>query len=297
MKWIFIIPIVCLLIAFTTVLLRLIHVKREICSFSNEVEKLKNSDYAQPLKVNCFDRNVTELAVKINEYVDKQQKIFAANESEKAKLNNVISGISHDFRTPLTASLGYLQLIEKSGELSGKKEEYLTIAIKKNKYLMELSDEFFELSKLGNENEEIAIEEINISNLISEMIMEQYGWIGEKGIIPHFDITDGIVIKSNAKYLKRIIQNLMSNAEKYAVHKFSVKLFEINGKICVDICNDVDEYIQSDKVFEPFYKGNARNKEGTGLGLYVVKCLSEKLGYSVLANVNENSEFGIELFI
>ena len=70
---------------------------------------------------------------------------------------------------------------------------------------MELSDEFFELSKLGNENEEIAIEEINISNLISEMIMEQYGWIGEKGIIPHFDITDGIVIKSNAKYLKRII--------------------------------------------------------------------------------------------
>ena len=297
MKWIFIIPIVCLLIAFTTVLLRLIHVKREICSFSNEVEKLKDSDYAQPLKVNCFDRNVTELAVKINEYVDKQQKIFAANESEKAKLNNVISGISHDFRTPLTASLGYLQLIEKSGELSGKKEEYLTIAIKKNKYLMELSDEFFELSKLGNENEEIAIEEINISNLISEMIMEQYGWIGEKGIIPHFDITDGIVIKSNEKYLKRIIQNLMSNAEKYAVHKFSVKLFKINGKICVAVCNDVDEYIQSDKVFEPFYKGNARNKEGTGLGLYVVKCLSEKLGYSVLANVNENSEFGIELFI
>lgn len=131
MKCILIIPIVCLLIAFITVLLRLIHVKREICRFSNEVEKLKDSDYAQPLKVTCFDRNVTELAVKINEYVDKQQKIFAANESEKAKLNNVISGISHDFRTPLTASLGYLQLIEKSGELSGKKEEYLTIAIRK----------------------------------------------------------------------------------------------------------------------------------------------------------------------
>lgn len=110
MKCILIIPIVCLLIAFITVLLRLIHVKREICRFSNEVEKLKDSDYAQPLKVTCFDRNVTELAVKINEYVDKQQKIFAANESEKAKLNNVISGISHDFRTPLTASLDICSL-------------------------------------------------------------------------------------------------------------------------------------------------------------------------------------------
>jgi signal transduction histidine kinase len=195
--------------------------------------------------------------------------------------------------------LGYLQLIEKSGELSDKNEEYLTIAIQKNKYLKELSDEFFELSKLGNENKEITIEKINLSNLLSDMLMEQYSWICQKGITPQFDIADGIVIKSNTQYLTRIIQNLMSNAEKYAVRHFSVALSESDGKICLAICNDTDDssIIQPDKFFEPFYKGNARNKKGTGLGLYVVKCLSEKLGYSVTARINENSVFRIEIFI
>ena len=56
------------------------------------------------------------------------------------RFDTVISGISHDFRTPLTASLGYLQMIEKTGELSPQNAKYLAVAIQKNQYLKELSD-------------------------------------------------------------------------------------------------------------------------------------------------------------
>ena len=75
-----------------------------------------------------FDKDIVKLAVKVNEHTDIQRKLGNDYEQSKKQLSTVISGISHDFRTPLTASLGYLQMIEKSGALSEKNAEYLAVA-------------------------------------------------------------------------------------------------------------------------------------------------------------------------
>ena len=124
---------VCLLVILCVLLWKYISLKRNIRRFSQELEKLKDSDYRQPVKVTDFDRDLVELAVKVNEHTDIQRQLANEYEQKKKQLGTVISGISHDFRTPLTASLGYLQMIEKSGELSEKNAEYLTVAMQKNK--------------------------------------------------------------------------------------------------------------------------------------------------------------------
>lgn len=297
MKIILAILCVCLLIVLLIVLYKLWSVKRNIQHFSEELEKLKNTDYAQPVKVTDFDKDIVELAVKVNEHTDIQRVLAVKHKCGKEQLNNVISGISHDFRTPLTASLGYLQMIEKSGELSEKNAEYLNIVIQKNEYLKELSDEFFELSKLENDSEEVTTECINLSNLISDMLMEQYGWIQKRNITSDFDIADGIVIESNRNRVIRMVQNILSNAEKYASRKFSVSLSENDGRIILLAVNDTDDKAEIDinKVFEPFYKPSSRNKSGSGLGLYVVKRLSEKLGVQLTADFDEEGCFRIIL--
>lgn len=294
-----IIMCLCLFLALLGVMLRFLHLKREIRRFSAEVDKLKEDIYTQPLKLTCFDKDITNLAVKINEHVGMQQELSRKYQQEKDRLNNVISGISHDFRTPLTAALGYMQMIEKSGELSKKNEEYLAIAVSKNEYLKELSDEFFELSKLENDKEEFTTESVNLSNLLSDSIMEQYSWIEECGVIPEFNIADGIIIKSNRRYVMRIVQNLLSNGEKYAVHYFGVTLLENEGKVELTVFNDMEDENEIDvsKVFEPFYKAYARNRKGTGLGLYVVKCLSERLGFVAEAYVDEEGRFAVKIVI
>lgn len=288
---------VCLFVFSLIMTFRFLHIKREIRRFSSEAEKLKNKEYAQPLKLTCFDRDITELAVKINEHMDIRHNLSIEYEHEKNRLNNIISGISHDFRTPLTASLGYLQMLKKSGEISEKNSEYLNIAIQKNEYLKELSDEFFELTKLENDNEEITTEKINLSNILSDCIMEQYGWIQERGITPEFEITDGIVIESNHRHIMRILGNLLSNAEKYASCRFGVTLVKRDNDICLSVYNDIEDNnsVDVDKVFEPFYRAYSRNKKGSGLGLYVVKCLSEKLGLLSKAFLDENGMFTIEI--
>jgi signal transduction histidine kinase len=290
-----IVVIVCLFVLFFVFFLKYIILKRQIKSFGRQVESRKDVEYGSPIKVDNFDRDIVDLAVKLNEHTDIQRILDVEYKRSREQLNNVISGISHDFRTPLTAALGYLQMIEKSGELTEKNAEYLEIALQKNAYLKELSDEFFELSKLENGQENVALESINLSNLISDFVMEQYGWMQEREITPDFEISDGIVIESNLNYVMRITENLFSNAQKYTLKNLGVSVSKNESGVVFFVFNDTEESMEIDitRVFEPFYKPVSRNKSGSGLGLYVVKCLSDKLGIEAKAEFDKNGFFRI----
>ena len=289
---------VCLFVFSAVLLWKYVSVKKNIRHFSEELEKLKNSDYRQPLKVSDFDKDIVELAVKVNEHTDIQRKLGNDYEQSKKQLGIVISGISHDFRTPLTASLGYLQMIGKSGELSEKNAEYLGIAMQKNQYLKELSDEFFELSKIDSSKEQMNMEEICLSNILTEHILEQHSWIAERNISADFDMTDGIIVQTDRRCLERILNNLMSNAQKYTADRFSVTLKRDGGKTVLTAANTLSDSssIDIDKVFEPFYRMDSRTAGGSGLGLYVVKRLCDKLNWTVSAQLT-NNVFSVKISI
>ena len=280
---------VCLLVILSALLWKYISLKRNIRHFSQELEKLKSSDYRQPVKVTDFDSDLAELAVKVNEHTDIQRQLGVEYEERQKQLGTVISGISHDFRTPLTASLGYLQMIGKSGELSDKNAEYLGIAMQKNQYLKALSDEFFELTKIENSNDELQLEEVNLSNLLTEAVLEQHSWIADKNIATDFEISDGIMIQTDVHCLTRILNNLMSNAQKYTVDSFGVKLKQDGDWVVLCVSNTLADSssLDIDRVFEPFYRMDARTAGGSGLGLYVVKLLCDRLGWSVGAEMND----------
>ena len=290
---------VCLLVILALLLWKYISLKRNIRSFSKELEKLKDSDYRQPIKVTDFDNDIAELAVKVNEHTDIQRSLGLEYEQSKKQLGTVISGISHDFRTPLTASLGYLQMIEKSGGLSEKNAEYLSIAMQKNKYLKELSDEFFELTKTENSNEELHPEEVNFSNLLTNIILEQHTWISDRNIRTDFDIQDGIFIRTDLHCLTRIMDNLMSNAQKYASDSLTVTLKNDGEQVRLHMSNTLADSDNVDirRVFEPFYRINARTAGGSGLGLYVVKLLCDRLGWTAAAELKDGNVFSVEIII
>ena len=281
---------VCLLVILCVLLWKYISLKKNIRHFSHELEKLKDSDYRQPVKVTDFDKDLVELAVKVNEHTDIQRQLGVEYEDRKKQLGTAISGISHDFRTPLTAALGYLQMIEKSSELSDKNAEYLGIAMQKNQYLKELSDEFFELTKIENGGEELSIEDINLSNLLTEILLEQHSWIAESNIKTNFEIYDGIVIQADVHCLTRILNNLMSNAQKYTADSFVVTLKQDGDCVTLCVSNTLADStaIEIERVFEPFYRMTARTAGGSGLGLYVVKLLCDRLGWTVGAELNDD---------
>ena len=129
--------------------------------------------------------------------------------------------------------------------------------------------------------------------------MGQYEWIQERNLDTDFQIPEkDIIIQSNDQLLSRIMENLFSNAKKYAVSKLQLSLVQSNTGIVITMSNDmeVSEDFDISRVFEAFYRETARHSEGTGLGLYIVKCLADKLGMTVSADA-QNTMFIMQLHL
>lgn len=261
--------------------LRIYQYKRQIRSFAKTVMKRIRVDWNQPVCVDYFDKDIVELAEVLNLYTDRHKEVEKQYEWDKKQLKNVIAGISHDFRTPLTAAKGYLQMLEKSADLGGKEKEYLDIAIEKLAYLKQLSDDFFELSSLEAKEEHAELSVLNVGNFLSECILRQYQWIEEQGIRTDFQLPESdVFIETNEHDLMRMMENLFSNVRKYVKSYVGVKAFCENDTFVIQVENDLEgmEMPDMERIFEAFYRDSARSNEGSGLGLYVVACLAKRLG-------------------
>ena len=82
----------------------------------------------------------------------------------------------------------------------------------------------------------------------------------------------------------------MSNAQKYTADSFGVKLKQDNDRVVLCVSNTIADSaaLHIDRVFEPFYRMDARTAGGSGLGLYVVKLLCDRLGWTVGAELNDD---------
>lgn len=124
--------------------------------------------------------------------------------------------------------------------------------------------------------------ELDLTNLLSESILEQYSRITEREIEASFELPKApVLITTEPHSLRRIIDNLLSNAQKYAKNKFLVSLTSDQEQILLTVSNDIKnpDTFDVSKVFEPFYHSSSKACEGSGLGLYVVQCLAKCLGY------------------
>ncbi len=275
--------------------------KRQIKSFIQVLKKRRDMDVRQPVTVDFFNKYITELAIILNEYTEMAKCLSMQYQNDSRQLKNVIAGISHDFRTPLTAAAGYLQLLDKSEDLSERDREYLNIAMRKVIYLKLLSDDFFEVSSLEANDEELELSRINLGNFLSECILQQYGWMEEQGLQTDFRLPEeDIFIETNEHYLRRIVENLFSNIRKYVRSYAGIKVVPNMETVILIFENDLtsEADIDIECIFEPFYRGNARSNEGSGLGLYVVKCMAERLGYKVCAECHKGMfELQLEILL
>ncbi len=264
--------------------------KRQIKSFAGAIAKRKSADWKQLVTVDCFDKDILELADALNVYTDMHKELEKQYEKDRRQLKNVIAGISHDFRTPLTAAKGYLQMLEKSAGLAEKEKEYLDIAIDKVAYLKRLSDDFFEISSLEAREEKSELSTLNAGNFLSECILQQHGWIEERGIRTDFQLPESdVFLETNEHDLMRIMENLFSNVRKYVKSYVGVKAFVEGDVLVILLENDLEgmEVPDTDRIFEPFYRDGARSNEGSGLGLYVVDRLAKRLGIETEAECME----------
>lgn len=271
---------------------RILQYKRQMRVFAKKLERRVKEHVNQEIHVEYFDRDIRALAQMLNAYSDQIKKENLSLEQEKKRLKNVVAGISHDFRTPLTAAKGYLQLLEKSVHVTGKEREYVEFAIAKIEYLKVLSDAFFEVSSITAKEEEVSREPVDIVRLMQNLTLEQYDWMKDTDITLKASLPEyAACAATNLAMMNRIIGNFFSNARKYAATWIGVTVTQTEEEIRITMENDVEapDEIDTAHVFDAFYRGASRQKEGAGLGLTVAKTLAEKLGHEIGAECEEGT--------
>ena len=280
--------IVVLAVAVAVLAVRTVVMRREIRSMSRQLEDLSAGRSEKKISLTLVDARLNELATQINENMELQKQLRIDARKSEQRLKDSIAGVSHDLRTPLTAIIGYIQMLERSG-LNGEQQEKATIILKKANAMRELVEIFFELSVIESGQSELAEEAVNFTNIVSEAVVDFIPRFEAAELEPDVDLGDkSLYIAGDTTALGRIVQNLLSNALKYTAGRVKVALEERDGEIILTVVNEVrpDTPPDMERIFERFYTGDdCRNSGSAGLGLYIVKLLAEKMQGAVSASL------------
>ncbi|HCL4447519.1 TPA: HAMP domain-containing histidine kinase [Clostridium botulinum] len=284
MNWILIIIIIILSIL-------LLNDKIKTKRITAKLNEILKENSRERIKFYNLSTNKKELVREINIFLDKYQSISIDNKNYKEHHQKMISNISHDIRTPLTALMGYIDLLSDNSITKEKKEEYISIIRERGTALKDLMEEFFQMAKLECNDVEITIEKFNISEVVRKNIITFMNEINERNITPKINIGDEEIFALGDKnYTSRIITNLISNSLKYGYEGkvIGIDLKEDNKWVTLSIW-DKGKGIDKNElpyIFDRLYTGEkSRNRsfQGSGLGLSIVKNMAQHMNGSITA--------------
>lgn len=201
---------------------------------------------------------------------------------EEKKRREFIATISHELKSPITIVSGQLEGMMYNIGAFKDRDKYLQKSYEVMQEMRELVGELLELNKYESEAFKVEMEKINISEMVKEAINKKLYYIKEKNIIVDNYIEDNVFIYADMKLMKKVLDNVISNAIKYTENDEPVKItLEKKSKVTFSIINKADNISQDDleKIFTPFYrieKSRNRKTGGSGLGLYIVKNIIDK---------------------
>jgi Signal transduction histidine kinase len=300
--------IIVLFIVIIILLGLLIILKKNIRDVKKELKKTIDEDYNRQLRVTLLDKDVEALATEINRNLEYQKALKLETENSRRQLEQSISDIAHDLRTPLTVVKGNLQMLE-SEDLSPKGREYLGISRRKAESLKGMVDEFFELSVLESDSKPVEMEKVDITAFLTEFVVENETLIRSHNLAPEITFPEkSIFVQANRAILSRVFSNLMGNILKYAKEGFELGIYEETlsdsgkneKKVCrIRVGNNVDDpsTIDIDHIFDRTYRADKARSDGSaGLGLYIARLLTTKQKGSITACL-ENGKLYFDIIL
>ena len=265
--------------------------------------------------------NFSEIIYKINEIVYIYEEKLAEFRKKENANNQLLTSLSHDIRTPLTSIIGYTDAIKKELLKDGLKdkydlqnvienhntlennkviENYIDIVREKSYSLKEYLDNVFDWFKLNSNEFYLDLKDTEITELSRNIIKSWIVIFEEKDIDFDIEIEEKeIICNLDQNAYARVINNIIQNAVEHSkTKKIQISIKEEFRKIFITI-KDFGVGIEPDDlehIFDRLYKcDKARNKVGSGLGLYITKELIEKMNgcINVESEVGEGTEFEI----
>lgn len=220
--------------------------------------------------------------------------------------NDLISNITHEFKTPITTISVAIEAITKFGVIDDKEltKEYLKVSSDELSRLNLLVDKVLKLSLFENGKTELKIEKVNINNLIADVIANMKPQFDKHNAVIYFNELTNVDIVADKSHIKSVVYNLIDNAIKYCDNqpKINIELSETDGFVEIAVQDNgigIAQQYQS-KIFDKFYRvpqGNTHNAKGYGLGLsYISHIVKMHNGYiNVSSALGKGSRFVVGL--
>lgn len=201
---------------------------------------------------------------------------------EKMKIE-LITNVSHDLKTPLTAMIGYIDLIKKE-ELSEILKDYVNGISDKAEKLSEMIQSLFDLAKTASGNMDLHMETISMNRLVMQILADMDTVIKSNDKIIKLSLTEAAAdFKADSASMYRVCQNLIENAIKYSLPGSRIVIGTIAAADIIALTiKNVANYemdFSEDEIVERFTRADkARTTSGNGLGLAIAKTYTEACG-------------------
>ena len=260
---------------------------KEIMRIQEALEAISEGALDTTLNVNEFHGQQKKVAEAVNHI--RQGLMSSVNESlknEKLKAD-LITNVSHDIKTPLTSIVNYVDLLKRENLDNDNAKYYIHVLEEKSQRLKQLTEDLVETSKITSGNVKLNMQKLDLV----ELLYQTGGEFNERFEARNLTIvtkipSEQIFIYADGRQLYRSIENLYTNAAKYALEntRVYVELEKADKKAVFTIKNvsknELD--IVSDgnvDLTERFVRGErSRTTEGSGLGLSIAKNLTHLMG-------------------
>ena len=198
--------------------------------------------------------------------------------------SELITNVSHDLKTPLTAIITYVKLLQEPGVTEEQRKEYLETLDRKSLRLKALIEDLFEVSKANSQNITLDIRDVDIVSMVKQVEFEMEDKLADAGLDVRMNLPEEkVIVPLDSQKTFRIFENLFGNIAKYALPgtRVYVNGFTAKEDVTIILKNITAQElsVSGEELTERFVRGDtSRNTEGSGLGLAIAKSFTELQG-------------------
>ena len=221
----------------------------------------------------------------LGDALERVQEGFAKAVREEARSQNMktelITNVSHDLKTPLTAIITYVDLLKQEGITEEQRASYVETLDQKSQRLKVLIEDLFEISKANSGNVKMNFMDVDVVNLMKQVRLEMEDKIMNSNLTFRWNFPEEkIILSLDGQRTYRIFENLLNNILKYAMpgSRVYVDIKDLEKEVKIIFRNISASELDYDveHLTDRFVRGDSsRNTEGSGLGLAIVKSFVE----------------------
>lgn len=207
--------------------------------------------------------------------------------------SNLLANVSHELQTPLVSVRGYTEMIlkERLGSINDEQKKGLTLSLKNIDRLIAMIDNLLAFARVDRESEDMKISSFPVAGVVDEALAVLKEKIEAKSLRVTRNDDRALTVRADRDKILQVFLNLVGNAVKFSRERGSIEVSARLGKpgfVLVQVCDTGVGIAKADleRIFDRFYQtgeGASQRKEGTGIGLAIVRNILQLHGCVVHA--------------